>query len=315
MTVGAGLRWGVLVSVVLGVSVGLGGQRRVPELVIDGDDSMSSVAEQIRGLDHRRLTNVMTLTGLVDPGPAIRVLLLPEESAIARETPAWVAGFAETRVDVVVLFPARIGSYPYDSIEKVLHHEVAHVLTGRAAGGAPVPRWFNEGLASAAERGWRLEARTRFGVEMLLGHRPTEIEFEGLFGGGPRDVARAYVLADALVRDLLATYGPSVPAQILARMAEGQSFERALYTVTTMSVGDVMGDFWRRHQIWESWIGFFGHPFTIWSLTTVLALAAIWRHRRRRAQRRLLWELEERAEDQEWEEHRQRYHLHSRDGV
>ena len=42
----------------------------------------------------------------------------------------------------------------------------------------------------------------------------------------------------------------------------------------------------------------------------MLALAAIWRHRRRRRAQRLQWELEERAEQQEWEDHRRRYRIH-----
>ena len=271
---------------------------------------MSSVEEQIRGLDHSRLRNVMRLTGLADADLAIRVLLLSEKSPIARETSPWIAGFAEARLNVVVLFPARIGSYPYDSIEKVLHHEIAHILIDRATHGARVPRWFNEGLASAAERDRGLAERTRLGVELLVGRQLTATELEGLFSGEPEEVARAYVLADALVRDLLAHYGRASAARILARMAEGQPFEQALYTVTGVSVREVITNFWKRHQIWESWISFLGHPFTIWIFITALALAAIWRHRRRRAERRVRWELEEQAEEQEWENHRRQYRLH-----
>ena len=308
MTRRAGMFWVGLFA--LATSVGLGGQAHTPELVIEAADSMSGVAERVRGFDRSRLTSVMTLTGLSEPGPAIRILLLPEESAVARDTPPWVAGFAAAQRDVVVLFPARIGSYPYSSLEGVLYHEVAHVLIGRASAGAPVPRWFNEGLASAAERSWGLEARTRFAWEILVRDRLTATELEGLFDQGPREVARAYVLADALVRDLLETYGPAAPARTLARMADGQTFEQALYTVTGTSVRGVMGAFWQRHQLWESWISFLGQPFTLWSLITVLALAAIWRHRRRRLAQRLQWEREERAEQQEWEDHHRWYRIH-----
>ena len=300
----------VLVAIGHVASVGLSGQARVPELVIEAASSLSAMSEQIRRLDEGRLASVMRLTGLSDPGPAIRVVLLSEESAIARETPPWVAGYADQRTDVVVLFPGRIGSYPYNSLENVLYHEVAHVLTGRAAGNAPVPRWFNEGLASAAERSWGLEARSRFAWEVLVGGQLTATELEGLFGQGPREVVRAYAMADALVRDLLMVYGPSAPARILNRMADGQLFEQALYAVTGASVREIFGNFWRRHQLWELWIDTVGHPSTLWTLITTLALAAIWRHRRRRVQQRLQWEREERAEQQEWEDHRRRDRAH-----
>ena len=281
-----------------------------PVLVVEAADPLAGVASQVRELDTTRLASIMRLTGLSDAGGPIRVLIVPEDAALARDTPTRVAAFADASLDLVVLFPARIGSYPYSSLETVLFHEVAHVLTARAGGGGRIPRWFNEGLASAAERTWGLGARSRFTWEVIAGGRLSATALEGLFYGSDRDVARAYVLSDAVVRDLLEHYGPDAPARILARMAGGAPFEVALYAVTGYPVDGVMLSFWSRHDTWKSWISAAGHPFTQWVLITLLALAAIWSHRRRRQRRRLQWELEEQAEQDEWEEHRRRYRIH-----
>ena len=281
-----------------------------PVLVVEAADSLAGVASQVRELDTRRLASIMRLTGLSDAGEPIRVLLVSERAVLARETPPWVAAFADAAADLVVLFPARIGSYPYSSLETVLFHEVAHVLTARASGGGRIPRWFNEGLASAAERSWGLGARSRFAWEVIARGRPSATDLEGLFYGSDRDVARAYALSDAVVRDLLEQYGSDAPARILARMAGGAPFEVALYSVTGYPVDGVMLSFWSRHDTWKSWISAAGHPFTQWVLITLLALAAIWNHRRRRRERRRRWELEEQAEQEEWEEHRRRYRVH-----
>ncbi|MYI74637.1 MAG: hypothetical protein F4057_04750 [Acidobacteria bacterium] len=281
-----------------------------PPVVVEAADPLAGVASQVRELDTTRLASIMRLTGLSDAGGPIRVLIVPEDAALARDTPTRVAAFADASLDLVVLFPARIGSYPYSSLETVLFHEVAHVLTARAGGGGRIPRWFNEGLARAAERTWGLGARSRFTWEVIAGGRLSATALEGLFYGSDRDVARAYVLSDAVVRDLLEHYGPDAPARILARMAGGAPFEVALYAVTGYPVDGVMLSFWSRHDTWKSWISAAGHPFTQWVLITLLALAAIWSHRRRRQRRRLQWELEEQAEQDEWEEHRRRYRIH-----
>ena len=281
-----------------------------PVLVVEAPQALAGVARQTRELDTGRLTSIMRLTGLTDAGEPIRVLLAPESAPLARDTPPWVAAFANAAADVVVLFPARIGSYPYGSLETVLFHEVAHILTARAGGGGRIPRWFNEGLASAAERTWGLGARSRFAWEVVAGGRPSATVLEGLFYGSDQDVVRAYALSDALVRDLLERYGSDAPARILAAMADGAAFDIALYAVTGYPVEGVMLSFWARHDTWKSWISAAGHPFTQWSLITFLALAAIWSHRRRRRARRRQWELEEQAEQDEWEEHRRRYRLH-----
>lgn len=281
-----------------------------PILQVEAADSLEGVASQVRELDTSRLASIMRLTGLADAGAPIRVVLVPEDAGLARDTPPWVAAFADGAADLVVLFPARIGSYPYSSLETVLLHEVAHVLTARASGGGRIPRWFNEGLASAAERTWGLGARSRFAWEVVAGGQPSATALEGLFYGSEGDVARAYALSDAVVRDMLERYGPDAPARILARMAGGAPFEVAVYAVTGYPVDGVMLSFWSRNDTWKSWISAAGHPFTQWGFITLLALAAIWSHRRRRRARRRQWDLEEQAEQDEWEEHRRRYRVH-----
>ncbi len=304
-------RAALLLAVLLAVMPGgASGAVEPPVLVVEAPDELAGVARQTRALETGRLASIMRLTGLTDPGGPIRVLLAPESARLARDTPPWVAAFANAGADVVVLFPARIGSYPYSSLETVLFHEVAHILTARAAGGGRIPRWFNEGLASAAERTWGLGARSRFAWEVVAGGSRSATALEGLFYGSDRDVARAYALSDAVVRDLLERYGADAPARILARMAGGAPFEAALFAVTGYPIEGVMLSFWARHDTWKSWISAAGHPFTQWSIITFLALAAIWSQRRRRRQRRRQWELEEQAEQDEWEEHRRRYRLH-----
>ncbi len=281
-----------------------------PALTVEAPDRLSAVAAEVRRLDRSRLVSVMTLTGLSDPGPPIRVLLRPEDSQLARDTPSWVAGFADARHHTVVLFPGRIGSYPYRSLEGVLFHEVAHILIARAANGGRVPRWFNEGIARAAERSWNLQDQSRLAWELVIGSPVTATELEGLFDQGEDGISRAYVVSDALVRDILERYGPQTAARVLARIREGAPFNLALFQETGASVRQLTLSFWSRHAIWERWIAFIGHPYTLWSFVTLLALVAIWQHRRKRRARRDLWELEERAEEEAWEEHRRKYRVH-----
>jgi hypothetical protein len=119
-----------------------------------------------QSFDRSRLLGVMQLLRITDPGPAIRVVLASETSDWAHQVPSSTAGFAVAEDNLVVLFPSRSPTYPQDSLEDVLHHEVAHVLIARAADGRPVPRWFNEGLAMALERTWGLQDEARLLQEL-----------------------------------------------------------------------------------------------------------------------------------------------------
>ena len=280
------------------------------QLLIESPTELSGVAEQVRTFDAAELASVMRLTGTNDPGAPIRTLLLSEQSTTAQNTPSWVAGFADPQNDVVIIFPDRIGSYPYRSLEGVLFHEVAHILISRTANGRSVPRWFNEGLASAAEQSWSLEDRSRFAWELFLGSDMTITQLESLFGQSHQDVARAYVISEALVRYILQRYGSFAAAGVLNRMGSGASFESALYVTTGLTISEHLDRFWESQMTWKYWINFAGHPFTLWGFSTLLAIVAIWRHRQRRRERRRQWEMEEEWEQATWEEHRRKYRIH-----
>ncbi len=51
--------------------------------------------------------------------------------------------------------------------------------------------------------------------------------------------------------------------------------------------------YWQRPAAWELWVGFVSSPSTLWSVVTLLALIAIWRHRQKRKAQRRHWDEEE----------------------
>ena len=271
-----------------------------PELVIEADESMAAATARITQFDRTRLLGVMRLAGLNEAGSPIRVILAPESSELARNTPRWIAGLAHAGAEVIVLFPARARSYPHDSLDALLQHEVAHILVARAAKGRDVPRWFNEGLAMAAERAWDLEDHTRLAWGIVWdGHVPVA-ELDGLFQGDRRATGRAYALSGAFVRDLLRTYGSASAGQILSLLARDRSFEDAFHEATGEPLAAAEDTFWARQRLWERWIPMLTRPFTLWMGVTLLALYAIWAHRRKRAAQRRKWEEEEQKEAFRW---------------
>lgn len=270
-------------------------QPRLPALDVDAPAALQAVAERIGRFPLAGLANAMTLAGLADPGPPINVLLIAESSDLARNSPSWIAGFADAGRNLVVLFPERTRRYPTDSLEALLQHEVAHVLFSRAARGRPVPRWFNEGLALAAERPVGFEDRSRLAWTRIRHGEIPLSELERLFTGGPAATRRAYAVAGALVRDLLERHGDASAGRILAGLGRGRSFPRAFAEATGEPLAAAVDRFWRRRPVWVRWVAFAGRPVFQWMFITLLALCAICAHRRRRAEQRRRWEEEEEA--------------------
>ena len=270
-------------------------QARTPVLEIDAPPALRAVAERVARFPLSGLAEAMRLAGLSDPGPPIDVVLVAEGSELARRTPSWISGFADPGRSLVVLFPERTRLYATASLEALLQHEVAHVLFSRAARGRPLPRWFNEGLALAAERTVGFEDRSRV-AWTRIGHREISLsDLERLFTGGPAATRRAYAVSGALVQDLLERYGEGSAGRILARLGRGRPFPRAFEEATGEPLAAAVDRFWRR-PVWVRWVAFAGRPLYQWMVITALALCAIYARHRRRAEQRRRWAEEEERE-------------------
>ena len=161
------------------------------------------------------------------------VTLIEEADPRARGVPEWVVGLA-LEPDEIVVFPGRILSYPYDSIESVFRHEVAHLALSARAGGQPMPRWFHEGLAVSVDAGWGVTGRLRLLLEMT--GNPGTADLARLFASDTQAAsALAYGLSAALVADVQRRHGRGAPGAIAARMADGVPFARAFQLETDVT--------------------------------------------------------------------------------
>jgi hypothetical protein len=266
-------------------------QTRPLELRIEAPPELAAERLRMETIDRARLEEVVLLIGLKDPGPAIPVELATNDSEKTRQVASWVAGFAYQ--DNVVIFPSRSPSYPDSTIDDVLRHEVAHALIWRASAGRPIPRWFNEGLAMAAERP-RFRDQTELFLQLASGSQLSLEQIDRLFQGQQTDQARAYLLSGALVRDLLNEHGKNTGARILDQMGRGASFEVAFRDAIGKSPAVAEADFWRRQSKWTTWLSILSSQEILWMVVTLLAILAIWRKRRRSAELRKQWDEEER---------------------
>ncbi len=269
------------------------GASEMPVMHIEAPPSLEGVARRIAAIPPEHFLPSIRMTGATDLSTPIRLVVAPEDSDVARNTPPWIAGFADGLASAIVVFPARSAHYPDDDLEEVVIHEVTHILVWRAAGSRPVPRWFNEGLAVTAGRSWTLRDR---GFLMAAGitRDPVSLdEIEHAFYQGEGPASRAYALSSAFVRDLLQRYGPRFPALLFDRMSAGDEFETAFRKATGDSLDHAQTLFWRHQSLWNRWLPFATSSLALWIVITLLALWAFRRRRVRDAAIRQQWDDEE----------------------
>lgn len=267
-----------------------------PELRFVHAPELAGAAERLAAYDREALRRTAELVGLDDAGPPIPVHLVLEGSGAARLAPSW--GLAYAGGGQVVIIPSRVPGYPYDRLETVLHHEVAHVLIQRAAGGGAVPRWFHEGLALYAARDWNLGDRSRLLWATLRGRESALAVLDRRFAGGADAAARAYAFSAAFVRYLIDREGPRAPAKILAGVAAGSTFEEAFRDATGLSLAEAEAGYFRHLDLWNKWVPFLTSSTMLWIAVTLLALYAFRRRRRRDEEIKARWD----AEDAWWDD-------------
>lgn len=287
-----GLRRAGLVAP-LALALGLANGARADVTVeVEAPPSLQTSAARVRAAVPD-LANVLELLGEPHAPARVRLVLAEESSELASRAPSWVAGYALPSLDTIVVFPTRTPSYPDDSLSTLLAHELAHLLVFRASGGARLPRWFDEGVATVAAREWGLEDGARFAAA-VIGPGPSSLaEVERGFALDPGRVARSYAVSAALVRYLLRLGGPQAVSVLLGRVRSGESFEAAFLRTTGRPLARFETDFFGDEVLWRTWVPFLSSTAALWMLITGLALVAIWRRRQRDAEIRAHWAEEE----------------------
>ncbi len=269
---------------------GVMSQRGELDLTVDTPASLAPAADRVRRVDRRQLAEALASAGLTVP-PQIYITLIAEDDLRARATPVWIVGLASGPRDIAI-FPGRIGSYPYDSLESVVWHEVVHLALSAQAGDQPLPRWFHEGVAMSIEKGWGVTSQ----VQLLLaaGGSAGLADLERLFNSDTQpETATAYLLSAAVVSDLRQRHGPAVPGAIVDRVARGATFEEAFALETGDTPDEATARAWQVYRRWTSWIPALTSAFSLWIGILVLAVVAFLATLRKRWRRRRQWDHED----------------------
>jgi hypothetical protein len=265
-----------------------------PELVVTAPDHLRDSAREIEALvSVGAFDEALLLTGRSSFGEPIRVVLLDESSPAVQELPAWVSGYARADRRLVAIIPSRVPSYPDRNLAALMVHEVAHILVADATGGRPVPRWFNEGIATVAAREWGLEDHARYAAAAAGRRVGTVEELDRGFRGGGSEARRSYALSAAFIRWLRTEVDSDVTARILDRVDRGEPFDAAFLHATGMNLASAESGFLHRRWLWATWVPFLTSAGALWMAITVLALVAIARRTVKNRDLRRRWDAEE----------------------
>ena len=283
------MRLPATVAIAFLLSSVVAGARQPYDLTVDAPPSLAGVAARVEAMNAAGLARALSHAGLELP-PRVHVLLIPEDDPRARQTPSWVVGQA-LGTDRMIVYPQRVGSYPYDSLESVVLHELVHLALTARAGGRDLPRWFQEGVAVSVESGWGIGSQARLLVAAARDPRIDDVSMLFESDAVP-ETTTAYLLSAALVEDLRRRHGLALPGVIAARVAEGQHFDAAFFSETGETVDEAAARAWRVYR-GIRWLPIVTSASSLWTWMVGLAFLAFMLRWRRRRERRRRWDEEE----------------------
>ncbi len=130
------------------------------------------VAERVAEICSERIPELAKGLGLAEVG-SFRIFLIPELEEYGKrmnvQFPPWGVAFAFMEAQVMLVDVKR-ASNAWNTLEKVIPHELSHILLAQRVGDIRMPIWFLEGLAQWQAHQWSVVESWRL-MEAVWGRR------------------------------------------------------------------------------------------------------------------------------------------------
>ena len=260
------------------------------------DPAEARLAGSLAAKAEEALARLEARFGLVPEG-RVTIILASSQAEFVRaqpgrsRPPVWAAGTAYPELNLIVLKSRRAS--PGLDMDRVLVHELAHLVLGRLFGRHRVPTWLNEGLTMHLAGDWGI-SRQMVMVRALSSDRL--IPLGRLVRGFPEDPFRAetaYAQSYYFLAFLRDRWGRQVVGRLIRNIGLGVSPENALLQASGLRPEDLEEEFseWLSKRFSLFWI--VTHPAAVWFLAAVILAAALVARRRASARKLAEWEKED----------------------
>ena len=212
---------------------------------------------------------------------------------IGGKFPDWgaAAAFPERKL-IAIKSPTRFNINR--SLEELLAHEYAHLVTSHTSGFHSPPRWLDEGLSMFVSMEWSWSDNLAMSKAAVFGQYVSfeEIERVNRFSEGKAHVA--YAQSYLAVTFLIDNYTKNAVRVFLNEVALGKSPEIALYVATGSTPEEFEGDFRAHLNGRFNVLSLFMDTIFFWLGLAIIAIVGALLKFRKRRQYYRKWEQEER---------------------
>ncbi len=256
------------------------------------------LAQELSGNLEKIREEIVATIGYDPPGK-IEVLLAgperiaAEESALKNWIPPWISAIAIPEKQLVILKTrGQRAGLPFEP-EKILTHELVHMVLGPATGHHPIPTWLNEGLAMYLAQEWKFQHTFILFKASISGTLPRLSELDQDFSGTEEEVRLAYGLSFSFISFLLESFGKDRLREWIGKIGQGQAWEEAFSESFPKNFYQAENEWKKKLKLRYAWAPFIFSGTGIWFLLTLLFILSYLAKRRRAEQTLNRWRQEE----------------------
>ena len=261
--------------------------------VVGGMANAEDVAYEVAAIVDECTPRIALVVGAADLRPVPAAIYIDRKAFIdATSMPP------RSRVVGLATFPAGVihidGTGLLASIEKVVPHEVGHVMVARALGPAlpALPTWFNEGAAEYVAGETAAQVDPVWVRAVGRGSSLDLAELDAAISERGDEAGLAYAESASIVNFLVAERGETVIADLIRSLARTRDFETSLQEVIGWRTSELEST-WRRAVVrrWR-WPLLFQSPVVLYGVMVLLFLIGLVRYLRERRRRQEMPERE-----------------------
>lgn len=215
------------------------------------------------------------------------------KSLTSKNIPEWAVGVAKGN-KIVIKSPKK--STTYDSFNKTLKHEIAHIYLSQI--NIRFPSWFNEGFAMHTADQFDIRRKINISWNLLFKRIVNLNQLKNFLSASKSQAYLYYSQSAASIDAMIFYYGDDILDNILYYAKQNKNFNEAFLKATR---GDTIDDFSLKY------ISYLNNHFKflfIYQFQKIVffcipfLLLLVWFYKKRRLKKKIkLWEIEDQLED------------------
>ena len=227
------------------------------------------------------------------------LILIPDSKTITTKHPhwKWSLGITYHNPDKIILKNPSLSKISWKKFQKVIAHELNHIMLNRVPYKHTIPRWFKEGFAMKTAGEISMNHKLKIASNTNNKYLFNLYDYVVFKNMNKQEFHFAYALSSASILLLEKIYGENIIENIIFNLIEGKNFQESFYKATGTGIEDFYNKFYNEIKNNFFWFKLINLPKNLFAIMPILLIIGFYMKSYRNQQIIKKWEIEEELED------------------